>query len=111
VVIATIRMTIPRKKRDEILKILRSIAEQCRLHSGCLGCHVYEEVQGDNAVMLEEMWSNEADLAKHLRSEEYGKVILVMEMALKPPEIRFNTISRSTGIETIEKARSPISRL
>jgi hypothetical protein len=31
---------------------------------------------------------------------------MVMEMALKHPEVRFNTISTSTGIETIEKARS-----
>jgi hypothetical protein len=30
---------------------------------------------------------------------------MVMEMAFKHPEVRFNTISTSTGIETIEKAR------
>jgi hypothetical protein len=30
---------------------------------------------------------------------------MVLEMALKHPEVRFNTVSTSTGIETIEKAR------
>jgi hypothetical protein len=34
---------------------------------------------------------------------------MVMEMALKHPEVRFNTISTSTGIETIEMARSSAS--
>jgi hypothetical protein len=29
-----------------------------------------------------------------------------LEMGVKQPEIRFDTISSSTGIETIEKARS-----
>jgi hypothetical protein len=29
-------------------------------------------------------------------------------MALEPPEIRFDAISRSTGFETIEKARNVI---
>jgi quinol monooxygenase YgiN len=58
--------------------------------------------------MFEEMWRNEEDLAKHLRSEKYHDVLLVMEMALKNPEVRFNTVSTSTGIETIEKARSSI---
>ncbi len=41
----------------------------------------------------------------HLRSDEYRNLLLVLEMALKEPEIRFDTISSSTGIETIEKAR------
>ncbi len=105
-VIATIRMTIPRKKRDEALKILRSMAAQSEVHSGCLGCHIYDDVQEDNVLMFEEMWRNEEDLAQHLRSKEYQNVLLVMEMALKHPEVRFNTVSISTGMETIEKARS-----
>jgi hypothetical protein len=33
---------------------------------------------------------------------------MVMEMAIKQPEIRFDTISSSAGIEIIEKARSSI---
>ena len=105
-VFATIRMIIPPKRRDEALKILRSTAEQCKVHPGCLGCHIYNDVQEDNVLMFEEMWRNEEDLAQHLRSNKYRDVLLVMEMALKHPEVRFNTVSTSTGIETIEKARS-----
>jgi hypothetical protein len=56
--------------------------------------------------MLEEVWRSEEDLVLHLRSDEYRSLLLVLEMALKQPEIRFDTISISTGIETIEKARS-----
>jgi len=105
-ILSTIRMKIPPKKRNEALKILRSTAEQCKVHSGCLGCHIYEDVQEDNVLTFEEMWRSEEDLERHLRSKEYRNVLLVMEMALKHPEVRFNTVSASTGIETIEKARS-----
>jgi quinol monooxygenase YgiN len=52
------------------------------------------------------MWRSEEELERHLRSDDYQKVLLVMEMSLKQPEIRFDTISSSTGFETIEKARS-----
>jgi hypothetical protein len=52
------------------------------------------------------MWRSEEELERHLRSDEYHKVLLVLEMASKQPEIRFDTISSSTGIEAIEKARS-----
>ncbi len=109
-ILATIRMIIPRTKRNEALKILRTVAEQCKVHSGCLGSHIYEDVQEDNILMFEEMWRSEEDLAQHLRSERYHNVLLVMEMALKQPEIRFDTIVSSAGIETIEKARSSTRR-
>jgi quinol monooxygenase YgiN len=105
-VLATIRMIIPSKKRDEALKILRSSTAQCKVHPGFLGCHIYDDVQEDNVLMFEEMWRNEEDLVQHLQSKEYQDVLLVMEMALKHPEVSFNKVSTSTGIETIEKARS-----
>jgi hypothetical protein len=56
--------------------------------------------------MLEEIWRFEEDLNRHLRSDEYRNLLLALELAVKRPEIAFNTISGSTGIETIEKARS-----
>jgi len=102
---ATIRMVIPAKKRGEVLKFLRSVVEQCRFDPGCLSCHIYGDLQENNVLMLEEVWRAEEDLEVHIRSDEYLNLLLVLEMALKQPEIRFDTISSSTGIETIEKAR------
>ena len=103
---ATIRMTIPPKKSGEVLKILRSMVEQCGMQPGCLSCHIYGDLQQKNVYMFEEVWRSEEDLRHHLRSDEYRNLLLVLELALKQPEIKFNTISSSTGIETIEKARS-----
>jgi hypothetical protein len=60
--------------------------------------------------MFEELWRNEEELEQHLRSEEYRKVLLLMEMALQPPEVRFNRVSSWSGIEIIEKARTSTGR-
>ena len=103
---STIRMTIPPQKSGEALRIFKSITEQCMDEPGCLSCHIYGDLQEKNVLMLEEVWRSEEDLDLHLRSDEYRNLLLVLEMALKEPEIRFDTISSSTGIETIEKARS-----
>ena len=99
-------MALPAKKRDEALKNLKSEAKRCKVQHSCLGCHVYEDAQGDNVLMFEEIWSSEQDLDRRLRSEEYRTMLLVMEMAFKHPEVRFNAVSNLTGIEMIEKARS-----
>jgi quinol monooxygenase YgiN len=103
---ATVRMTIPPKKKDEVLKILRSLAEQCRDHPGCLGSYIYGDLDDQNVLVFEEIWRTEEDLDLHLRSGEYLNLLLVLEMSLTQPEIRFDTISSSRGIEAIEKARS-----
>ncbi len=109
-VLATIRMTIPARKFGEALRILRSVTEQTRVQPGCLSCQVYRNGQEDNVLLLEQLWSNEADLERHLRSDEYRQVLMVMEMATKEPEVRFDTIFSSAGIEIIEKARGSAGR-
>jgi quinol monooxygenase YgiN len=105
-ILATVRLAIPPQKRDEALKILKSAAAQCRVWPSCLSCRIYADVQEDNVLMFEQSWRSREDLEQHLRSDEYYRVLLVMEMALKHPDIRFDVISGSTGIETVEKARS-----
>jgi len=109
-ILATVRMSIPAKKREEALKILGLTAAECRVWPGCLSSRIYEDVQEHSVLMLEERWSSQEDLERHLRSDEYYKVLLVMEMAVEQPEIRFDTISGSTGIETVEKARISVRR-
>jgi quinol monooxygenase YgiN len=104
-ILSTIRMKIPPQKKGEALKILRSFVEQCRGFSGCLSCHFYEDLQEIDVLMVTEVWRDEEDMNLHLRSDEYRNLLLVMEMALIQPEIRFDTISSSKAIEVIEKAR------
>jgi quinol monooxygenase YgiN len=103
---ATIRMTIPPQKSDAVLGILRSVLEQCGDNPQCLSSHLYRDLQENNVLMLEQIWSTEEDLNYHIRSDEYRNLLLALELAVKRPEIRFNVISSSSGIETIEKARN-----
>jgi quinol monooxygenase YgiN len=105
-IVSTIKMKMPLEKLDEALKILKSTARHSRIRSGCLGIHIYSDSQEDDVLMVEEMWKSAEELEHHLRSGEYLNVLMIMEMAVKHPEVRFNTISASSGIETIEKARS-----
>jgi quinol monooxygenase YgiN len=104
-ILSTIRMTIPPRKRPEALKILGSVAERCRDDPGCLSCRIYEDLEEKDVLMFKEVWKADEDLGFHIRSDEYRNLLLVLEMSLKQPEIRFDTISKSTGIEIIKKSR------
>ena len=103
---STIRMLIPFEKHSEALEILGSIIEQTQFEPGCISCRLYREVDEEGAILIEELWMSEEDVKRHLRSDKYRKILLVVEMAAEPPEIRFDTISHSSGVETIELART-----
>jgi quinol monooxygenase YgiN len=103
---STVRIVTDPAKREEAFTILRSMAERTRVISGCIVCRVYQDAQEDSSLMFEEIWKNEEDLNRHIRSEDYRNVLLVVEMAVEKPEIRFETVSSVTGMETIERART-----
>jgi quinol monooxygenase YgiN len=103
---ATLRMQIAAKNRQEARLILGSMIEQTKLEEGCVSCRLYQDVLSKGVFMLEEIWASEQVLRRHLRSEKFRTVLLVIEMATEAPEIRFDRVLQSTGISTIQKARS-----
>jgi quinol monooxygenase YgiN len=101
----TIRIVTKAENQKEAFAILRSVAEQTKVEPDCISSRIYRDTQNDCALMFEELWKSEEYLYKHIRSDTYRKVLFVIEMAVEEPEIRFETISRANGIETIEQAR------
>lgn len=104
--LATIRMVIAPHRRSEVLEILGSAAERTRIKPGCLSSRIYRDEQQEGVFLIEEVWKNQEDLDNHLRSDDYRHVLLVADMALEPPDIHFQTISYSAGVEIIERARA-----
>jgi quinol monooxygenase YgiN len=102
---STIRMNISPKKEREALEILRSITERTKAEPGCISCRIYRDIQEKDAITIEELWRRQEELERHLRSSDYRSLLMVVEMAKRPPEIRFSVISEWSGVETIEKAR------
>lgn len=103
---ATIRMKMPGQKVKEALEVLGSVAERTRVQPGCISCRIYHDAQEEDVIMVDELWRSKEEHESHLRSDEYRNVLLVVEMAHEKPEISFCEFSGSTGVETIEKARS-----
>ncbi|MCG6908093.1 MAG: antibiotic biosynthesis monooxygenase [Desulfobacteraceae bacterium] len=98
-----IRMLIPAGKRKEARSILYAMIMRIRLKEGCLSSCLYQNAMGGKTLLFEEIWADENHFQKHLRSDEFRNVLLVVEMASEPPEIHFDWIDHSTGIGTIQK--------
>ena len=102
----TIRMKLSPERAGEAIEILCSLAERTRVDPGCISSRVYRDVQQEHTIMVEELWNSQEELERHLRSSGYQRTLLVVEMATGQPEIRFSTISHTSGFETIAEARN-----
>ena len=107
-VLATLRMTIPTDKKSEALDFLRWVAEQTRCSPGCLSSRIYHDDAEENFLMVEELWTSQEDLDRHLQSDNYRHMLMLAETASEPPEIKFQTISASAGLEMVERARGAV---
>ena len=105
-ILSTFRMLIAADKQIDALKILRSVALQVRDEPDCLSCSISRDAENTDVLTYQEYWRSEESLSKHICSREYRNLLLVMEMSLEKPEVRYDTVSCSTGIETIAKIRS-----
>jgi quinol monooxygenase YgiN len=105
-IMGTLRLLPLPDRRAEVLEILRSIQGPALAQPGCLACHVYEEHGLDDAIALVERWESEATLEAHISSKAYKRILSAIELSCAPPEVCFDFISASEGMELIERSLS-----
>ena len=104
-VITSVRINAPLGKRDEIVKTLGSLLGPTRVLPGCLSCNIYQDLENPNMLTLIEEWESRASLDRHVRSDEFRRILAAIDLASEPPEIRFCSVASTSGIELIEEIR------
>ena len=102
---ATIKMTVPVEKRKEVLQTVKAILDPIRREHGCISCNCYVDVEDDSVLFFEEEWRTRDDLENHLRSDHFGVLSGAMRLLRVEPDIRFNTIASTAGLEAVKAAR------
>lgn len=103
-ILSRIALSVDTKKRVEILEILLSFKMRTEMDQGCLSCRIYEESRNEELITYEEVWKTEEYLRHHIRSPHYRNLLAAMDLASKPPDVNFYTISNRGSMEFIEKA-------
>jgi len=103
-IISLIRILAEPDNKEEILEILFSVKGPTEGEPGCISCRMYQDIENEHIIAYEEVWRNRENLFKHIRSDLYRNILAVMDMSSDPPDVRFNTISNSAGMELIKEA-------
>jgi quinol monooxygenase YgiN len=106
-IVGTLRILPRPARRAEVLEILLSIQGPVLAQPGCAACHIYEEQGPEPTVVLVERWESQAALEVHLRSEAYRRILGAIELSGGPPEVCFDYVSTTDGMELIERSRTP----
>jgi quinol monooxygenase YgiN len=105
-IVATLRILPRPERRGDVLEILRSIPGPVLTQPGCGACRIYEELGPENAVVLVERWGSAAAFEAHVRSEAFRRVLGAVEHSGHEPEIHFDHVSASEGIELVAHVRA-----
>lgn len=98
-----LKIVAPPYKRDEIMRTFRSLVGATRVKQGNISCNLCQEVDNENAFYLIEEWKTEKDLNRNICSMHYKKLLALVDMSEKSPQIRFNTSFNQGGLKYIEK--------
>jgi quinol monooxygenase YgiN len=100
-ILVTLRMIVQPERRSDLLETMRGTLEPARVERGCLSYRLYEDVENKNAFVLLEEWETQEDLESHIRTDNQRRLLALMDLLSEQPELRFNTVSHTAGMELI----------
>ena len=105
IVISTLRIVVTPQSGTDVIRTLAAQLGPTRVQPGCLRCDLYRDADDCEAIALVEEWASQADLDLRLRSEDYRAVLAAIELAIEPPVLHFDTVTRRAGLEIVAAAR------
>ena len=104
-IVGMLRIPLATNRHAEVLEVLRSIQGPVLAQKGCRTCRIYSEQGQEPAVVLVERWESKAALEAHIQSDAYRRILSAIELAGGPPEMSFEVVSASEGMELVERLR------
>jgi quinol monooxygenase YgiN len=105
-IISTLSIKVPSSKKKEIINTFDYFVGPVSVQPGCLSVKLYSEVNTNNGkLLLVEIWNSQTNLNRHIRSDEFRKILAIMDIAKEHPEIKFHTISSTEGFDLVERLR------
>lgn len=109
-IIEQMSVSAPPGKRKELGSALSSLIGPTQVQPGCLSCQLFQNWQDLDELRVEANWATEEDLIRHLQSDSYKRLLLMMEASRIPPVLRFCIVQDMNGLELVERVRTPAAQ-
>ena len=99
----TVTLRPPAPSVQDLVDAFRFLIVSTRLEPGCVGCWGWTEPDG--SVHYVEAWSTEEDIRRRVGSERFTSVLALLEAAREPPQVQFDFVAATRGLDYIEEVR------
>jgi quinol monooxygenase YgiN len=105
-IIVSLHLKVPSAKRSEVIDIIDSYVGPVSVQPGCAGMKLFAGISNDNDLILISEWNSLTELERHILSDDFIKILTVMDLAYEQPEITFHEVSSTFGFEFVERLRA-----
>ncbi len=98
-------LAAPARGTKQLVHAFRLLASPTSLEPGCLGCRVWTE-DHESCVRYEEVWGTEEAIRLRVRSEEFTRLLELLESAPEAPTHQFDFVTETRGLDYVEEVRN-----
>ena len=107
-ILVSMEMTVLPAKHMEFSQTFHALIQSIRKEKGCIKSSAYLDIEDENTFCMIQGWETQKELDNYLRSDLFEVLQGTKNFLSEPCEIKFYTVSSTTGIEAVKKARGKI---
>jgi quinol monooxygenase YgiN len=101
----TIEIRAKQDKFQELYQTLQTLIPMIRNEKGCLDCHIYRDVEDDQALFLLSHWESRAGLEHYMRSETGSALLGAIDLLSEAARVGFDHDLPSEDINALKRMR------
>lgn len=87
-------------------ELLASAIGPIRAKSACRACRLSGDVLEPEVLLYEEEWESAAAFRRHVRSEEFWRILVAMDLCTEEPQVTIGDLVAIRGVEYLRTLRS-----
>jgi quinol monooxygenase YgiN len=105
-IIESVGIAVTPVKGEQLRRALAAWAGPTAAESGCMSCRILQDSSDPFSFFYEAQWKSQDDLLRHLRSEHYKRLLVLMDLGSAPPLVEFHNVAGTQGLDLIERVRN-----
>lgn len=101
----SLQLVPPLKNLGEVMAAFRLLARRAQVHPGCLKCQVENDETNEGIVIFQEEWLSWDGLEQYIQSDNFLRILQLMETSTVEPTLRFEGPNKVCGMELVESLR------
>ena len=107
----SIDMRFESKDMEHAVRLLISVRRTIQAKRGCRACEVGMDPTDAGLVHYREEWESPESFHKHVRSEEFRRVLIAVDLCCEEPRIVIGNFSGGSGMEHLRKLREQVDKI